>query len=64
MKLKTKQHHGAKPAKPNSKEFSSLEQVVGHFFPEEERKKALIKGKELGAESAEDVFDNLLKAIP
>jgi hypothetical protein len=64
MKVKTKQLPDAKPAKSNSKEFSSLEQVVGHFFPEEERKRTLINGKELGADLAEEVFENLLKAIP
>lgn len=64
MKLKCPQQRNGKPTKSKSKEFSSLKQVVGHFFPEEERKKASKKGKELGAALAEEVFDDLLKAVP
>lgn len=51
-----------KPAGRNGKEFSSLEQVMGHFFPVKARKRAPLKGKELGTELAEEVFEELLNA--
>jgi hypothetical protein len=64
MKLKNKLDRKGKLEKANGKEFSSLEEVVGHFFPEEDRKKKPTKGKELGTYLAEEVFDNLLKKMP